>query len=103
MDFRYDLNNDVYGLRNKAWTLTCKKEQNELKGGRKESLVIAKSVWRVAEWPFDRLKFQCASLKEKIKLARERSCRRVAKWFRDAVLDRPKLHNLKMLKAKAKR
>ncbi|KAG5586785.1 hypothetical protein H5410_047219 [Solanum commersonii] len=48
----------VLGLRNKTGTLICKKERSELKEGRKESMVIAKSIWRVAEWPFDRLKFQ---------------------------------------------
>uniref|UniRef100_M1DNP5 Uncharacterized protein n=1 Tax=Solanum tuberosum TaxID=4113 RepID=M1DNP5_SOLTU len=65
----------VFELRNKAWTLMSKKEQ-----------VPA---------------FQ--DMKEKIKSAIERSSRQVAEWFRDAVLDRPKLQNLKMLKAKAKR
>uniref|UniRef100_M1DSR4 Uncharacterized protein n=1 Tax=Solanum tuberosum TaxID=4113 RepID=M1DSR4_SOLTU len=54
-----------YGLRSKARTLSCKKEQSELKEGRKENLVIAKSIWRVAEWPFDRLKFQCAKPRRK--------------------------------------
>ncbi|KAG5580867.1 hypothetical protein H5410_051494 [Solanum commersonii] len=44
----------------------------------------------------------CQALKEKIKSAIERSSRQVTKWFRDAVLDHPKLQNLKMLKAKAK-
>ncbi|WMV37722.1 hypothetical protein MTR67_031107 [Solanum verrucosum] len=42
-------------------------------------------------------------MKEKIKLARERSCRRIAEWFRDIVLDLPKLQKMRMLKAKAKR
>uniref|UniRef100_M1DK27 Uncharacterized protein n=1 Tax=Solanum tuberosum TaxID=4113 RepID=M1DK27_SOLTU len=45
----------------------------------------------------------CQGLKEKIKLARERSSRRVTEWFRGTMLDRPKLQNLRMLKAKAKR
>ncbi|WMV32544.1 hypothetical protein MTR67_025929 [Solanum verrucosum] len=45
----------------------------------------------------------CQSLKEKIKLVREMSSRRIAEWFRDAVLDHPKLQNLNKLKAKAKR
>uniref|UniRef100_M1DKI1 Uncharacterized protein n=1 Tax=Solanum tuberosum TaxID=4113 RepID=M1DKI1_SOLTU len=45
----------------------------------------------------------CQALKEKIKLARERSSQRIIEWFRDAVLDRPKLQTWKMLKAKAKR
>uniref|UniRef100_M1DGB8 Uncharacterized protein n=1 Tax=Solanum tuberosum TaxID=4113 RepID=M1DGB8_SOLTU len=43
------------------------------------------------------------ALKAKIKSAIEMSSRRVAEWFRDAVLDRPKLHNLRIVKAKAKR
>ncbi|KAG5593766.1 hypothetical protein H5410_034998 [Solanum commersonii] len=45
----------------------------------------------------------CQALTKKIKSTRERSSRRVAEWFRDAVLDHPKLQNLRMLKAKAKR
>uniref|UniRef100_M1AUA2 Uncharacterized protein n=1 Tax=Solanum tuberosum TaxID=4113 RepID=M1AUA2_SOLTU len=45
----------------------------------------------------------CQALKEKIKSAIERGNRRVAERFRDAVPHRPKLQNLKMLKAKAKR
>uniref|UniRef100_M1D840 Polyprotein protein n=1 Tax=Solanum tuberosum TaxID=4113 RepID=M1D840_SOLTU len=45
----------------------------------------------------------CQALKEKIKLVRERSTRRIAESFRDAVLDLPKLQTLRMLKAKAKR
>uniref|UniRef100_M1E079 Uncharacterized protein n=1 Tax=Solanum tuberosum TaxID=4113 RepID=M1E079_SOLTU len=44
----------------------------------------------------------CQALKEKTKLARERSSRRVTEWFCDAVLDRPKLQNLRMRKAKEK-
>ncbi|KAG5590765.1 hypothetical protein H5410_041279 [Solanum commersonii] len=42
-----------------------------------------------------------SGLQEKIKLARERGSRRIAEWFCDAMLDRPKLKNLRMLKAKA--
>ncbi|WMV32583.1 hypothetical protein MTR67_025968, partial [Solanum verrucosum] len=72
----------VFGLRNKARTLICKKEQSELKEQRNEV---------------------CQALKDKINSARERNSRRVAKRFRDAVLDRPKLQNLRILKAKAKR
>ncbi|KAG5580814.1 hypothetical protein H5410_051441 [Solanum commersonii] len=45
----------------------------------------------------------CQALKEKINLVRETSSKRVAKWFRDTVLDHPKLQNWRMLKAKAKR
>uniref|UniRef100_M1D975 Uncharacterized protein n=1 Tax=Solanum tuberosum TaxID=4113 RepID=M1D975_SOLTU len=45
----------------------------------------------------------CQALKDKIKLARERSSQRIAKWFRDAVLDCPKLQTLRMLKAKARK
>ncbi|WMV13527.1 hypothetical protein MTR67_006912 [Solanum verrucosum] len=45
----------------------------------------------------------CQVLKDKIKSAIERSNRRVIEWFRDAVPYHPKLRNLKMLKAKAKR
>uniref|UniRef100_M1DKA6 Uncharacterized protein n=1 Tax=Solanum tuberosum TaxID=4113 RepID=M1DKA6_SOLTU len=45
----------------------------------------------------------CQALKEKIKLAIERSSRRVGERFRDAMLYRPKLQNLKLLKAKVKR
>uniref|UniRef100_M1DUG6 Uncharacterized protein n=1 Tax=Solanum tuberosum TaxID=4113 RepID=M1DUG6_SOLTU len=45
----------------------------------------------------------CQAMKGKIKSAIERSSQQVAEWFRDAVLDCPKLQNLKMLKAKAKR
>uniref|UniRef100_M1DPS0 Uncharacterized protein n=1 Tax=Solanum tuberosum TaxID=4113 RepID=M1DPS0_SOLTU len=45
----------------------------------------------------------CQALKEKVKSARKRSSRRVAKKFCDAVLDCPKLRNLKMRKAKEKR
>uniref|UniRef100_M1DR41 Uncharacterized protein n=1 Tax=Solanum tuberosum TaxID=4113 RepID=M1DR41_SOLTU len=41
----------VFGLRNKIRTQTSKKERSEPKEGRKKSLVIAKSIWRVAEWP----------------------------------------------------
>ncbi|KAG5571436.1 hypothetical protein H5410_061202 [Solanum commersonii] len=33
----------------------------------------------------------CQALKEKIKLARERSTRWIAEWFRNAILDHPKL------------
>uniref|UniRef100_M1DYE3 Uncharacterized protein n=1 Tax=Solanum tuberosum TaxID=4113 RepID=M1DYE3_SOLTU len=44
----------------------------------------------------------CQALKVKIKSAIEKSSRRVAERFCDAVLDLPKLQNLKMLKAKAK-
>ncbi|WMV32905.1 hypothetical protein MTR67_026290 [Solanum verrucosum] len=33
-------------------------------------------------------------------LVRERSSRRITEWFRDAVLDRPKLQTLRKLKAK---
>ncbi|KAG5632356.1 hypothetical protein H5410_004073 [Solanum commersonii] len=43
------------------------------------------------------------ALKEKINLSRERNSRRVAEWFRDTVLDHPKLENLRMMKAKGKR
>ncbi|WMV25070.1 hypothetical protein MTR67_018455 [Solanum verrucosum] len=42
----------------------------------------------------------CQALKERTILARERNRRQIAEWFRDAVLDRPKLHTLRMLKAK---
>ncbi|WMV58962.1 hypothetical protein MTR67_052347 [Solanum verrucosum] len=45
----------------------------------------------------------CQAMKVKIKSVRKRSSRRVAGWFHDVVLDRPKLQNLRMLKAKAKR
>ncbi|WMV33111.1 hypothetical protein MTR67_026496 [Solanum verrucosum] len=45
----------------------------------------------------ERRKEVCQALKEKIKSARERSSRRVAEQFRDAVLDRPKLQNLRTL------
>ncbi|WMV24880.1 hypothetical protein MTR67_018265 [Solanum verrucosum] len=48
-------------------------------------------------------KEMCQALKDKIKSAIERSSWRVADRFYDAVLDRPKLQNLKMMKAKAKR
>uniref|UniRef100_M1D8U9 Uncharacterized protein n=1 Tax=Solanum tuberosum TaxID=4113 RepID=M1D8U9_SOLTU len=44
----------------------------------------------------------CQALKEKIKSAIEWSSRRVAERFRDAVLDRPKQQNVRMLKAKVK-
>ncbi|WMV09022.1 hypothetical protein MTR67_002407 [Solanum verrucosum] len=33
----------------------------------------------------------------------ERSSRRIAEYFRDAVLDLPKLQNLRMMNAKAER
>uniref|UniRef100_M0ZV68 Polyprotein protein n=1 Tax=Solanum tuberosum TaxID=4113 RepID=M0ZV68_SOLTU len=65
----------VYGLRNNATTLMCKKERIPV----------------------------CQALKEKIKSARERSSWQISKWFRDAVLDRPKLQTLRMLKAKTER
>uniref|UniRef100_M1D8A3 Integrase core domain containing protein n=1 Tax=Solanum tuberosum TaxID=4113 RepID=M1D8A3_SOLTU len=42
----------------------------------------------------------CQALKERTKLARERSSRRITEWFCDVVLDRPKLETLRMLKAK---
>uniref|UniRef100_M1DCM7 Uncharacterized protein n=1 Tax=Solanum tuberosum TaxID=4113 RepID=M1DCM7_SOLTU len=45
----------------------------------------------------------CQALKEKIKSAIEKGSRCVVEWFRDAVLDHPKLQNLRMLKAKGKR
>uniref|UniRef100_M1DVC7 Uncharacterized protein n=1 Tax=Solanum tuberosum TaxID=4113 RepID=M1DVC7_SOLTU len=45
----------------------------------------------------------CQALKVKIKSVMEWSSLRVIEWFCDAVLDRPKLQDLKMLKAKAKR
>ncbi|WMV57667.1 hypothetical protein MTR67_051052 [Solanum verrucosum] len=45
----------------------------------------------------------CEPLKEKFKSAIEKSSQRVTERFRDALPYRPKLHNLKMLKAKAKR
>ncbi|WMV45973.1 hypothetical protein MTR67_039358 [Solanum verrucosum] len=44
----------------------------------------------------------CQALKEKTKLVRERSSRRITEWFHDAVLDRPKLQPLRKLKAKEK-
>ncbi|KAG5631358.1 hypothetical protein H5410_003075 [Solanum commersonii] len=44
----------------------------------------------------------CQILKKRTMLARERSSRWIAEWFRDAMLDRPKLQTLRMLKAKAK-
>uniref|UniRef100_M1CYX1 Uncharacterized protein n=1 Tax=Solanum tuberosum TaxID=4113 RepID=M1CYX1_SOLTU len=43
------------------------------------------------------------ALKEKIKMDIEMSSGHVAEWFRNAMLDRPKLQNLRMLKAKEKR
>ncbi|WMV32794.1 hypothetical protein MTR67_026179, partial [Solanum verrucosum] len=45
----------------------------------------------------------CQALKAKIKSVTEMSSRRVGEWFRDAVLDRQILQNLRMLKAKEKR
>ncbi|WMV36748.1 hypothetical protein MTR67_030133 [Solanum verrucosum] len=45
----------------------------------------------------------CQDLKEEIKSAIEMGSRVVAERFRDAVPYRPKLQNLKMMKAKAKR
>ncbi|KAG5580847.1 hypothetical protein H5410_051474, partial [Solanum commersonii] len=45
----------------------------------------------------------CQAMKEKIKLARERSSRRITKWSHDAVSDRPKLQTFKMLKTKERR
>uniref|UniRef100_M1DNB5 Uncharacterized protein n=1 Tax=Solanum tuberosum TaxID=4113 RepID=M1DNB5_SOLTU len=44
----------------------------------------------------------CQALKEKINSVIEMSSRRVVERFRDAMLYRPKLQNLKLLKAKAK-
>uniref|UniRef100_M1BRS5 Uncharacterized protein n=1 Tax=Solanum tuberosum TaxID=4113 RepID=M1BRS5_SOLTU len=41
--------------------------------------------------------------KRKNQVVRERNSRRIAEWFRDAVLDRPKLQNSRMLKVKAER
>ncbi|KAG5631211.1 hypothetical protein H5410_002928 [Solanum commersonii] len=48
----------VCGLRSKARTLKCKKEQNKLKKGRKASLMIAKSTWRIVELPLAHLILQ---------------------------------------------
>ncbi|WMV24232.1 hypothetical protein MTR67_017617 [Solanum verrucosum] len=45
----------------------------------------------------------CQALKEKTKLARERSSRQIAEWFLNAVLYGPKLQNMRMIKAKEKR
>ncbi|WMV50396.1 hypothetical protein MTR67_043781 [Solanum verrucosum] len=73
----------------------------QLKEQRKEGMLIAYSTGRVAEWSPKVL--VCQALKEKIMSAIERSSRRVAERFRNAVLDRPQLQNFRMLKAKAKR
>ncbi|KAG5630838.1 hypothetical protein H5410_002555 [Solanum commersonii] len=48
-------------------------------------------------------KHVCHASKEKIKSAKERSSRRIVEWFCDAILDRPKLQTLRMLKAKTER
>uniref|UniRef100_M1DSM8 Uncharacterized protein n=1 Tax=Solanum tuberosum TaxID=4113 RepID=M1DSM8_SOLTU len=45
----------------------------------------------------------CQALKEETKSAMKKSSRRIAKQFRDAKKDCPKLQNLRMLSAKAKR
>ncbi|KAG5615846.1 hypothetical protein H5410_015670 [Solanum commersonii] len=74
----------VYGLRNEAWTLIRQKERSRLKERRNEVPV-------------------CQALRVKVNLARERSSRRVTKWFCDALLDRLKLQNLRIFKAKARR
>ncbi|WMV18696.1 hypothetical protein MTR67_012081 [Solanum verrucosum] len=54
---------------------------------------------QMAAWPPKVL--VCQALKERTKLVREKSSRWITKWFRDAVLDRPKLQTLRTLKAKA--
>ncbi|KAL3352255.1 hypothetical protein AABB24_020352 [Solanum stoloniferum] len=68
-----------YGLKNKARTLTCKKEQNRLKKCRWASLRIAKSTQRVAEWLITLPKVPvCQALREETKSATKRSNRRIA-------------------------
>ncbi|WMV08909.1 hypothetical protein MTR67_002294 [Solanum verrucosum] len=41
-------------------------------------------------------------MKDKIKLVKERNSWRIAEWFRDVVLDHPKLQTWRILKANAK-
>uniref|UniRef100_M1DHQ9 Uncharacterized protein n=1 Tax=Solanum tuberosum TaxID=4113 RepID=M1DHQ9_SOLTU len=45
----------------------------------------------------------CQALKERTKLARERSSQQITEWFRNAVCVRLKLQTLRMLKAKIER
>uniref|UniRef100_M1DS29 Uncharacterized protein n=1 Tax=Solanum tuberosum TaxID=4113 RepID=M1DS29_SOLTU len=94
----------VFGLRNKELTLMSKKRNKTVERTNNRG-----TDDRLTHWASHRMATilpkvpVCQTLKEKIKSAIERRSRQVTEWFRDAVLDRPKLQNLKMLKAKAKR
>uniref|UniRef100_M1DIF5 Uncharacterized protein n=1 Tax=Solanum tuberosum TaxID=4113 RepID=M1DIF5_SOLTU len=76
------------------------KGTRQLKERRKEGMLIHWASHRMAI--ISPKVVVCQALKVKLKSAIEMSSRRVAEWFRNAVLDHPKLQNLRMLKAKAK-
>uniref|UniRef100_M1D9Z9 Uncharacterized protein n=1 Tax=Solanum tuberosum TaxID=4113 RepID=M1D9Z9_SOLTU len=94
---------EVFGLRNKAWTL-MRKRNKAAKRTKKR-----RSDDRLTHWTSRRMAIVlpkvpvCQALKEKLKSAIKKSSQRVGERFRDVVLDQPKLQNLKMLKAKEKR
>uniref|UniRef100_M1DXL8 Polyprotein protein n=1 Tax=Solanum tuberosum TaxID=4113 RepID=M1DXL8_SOLTU len=95
---------EAFGLRYKAWTLMIKKRNKAVKRTKKRGPDDRLTKWasrRMAMISPKVVVFQ--ALKEKIKSALERRSWRGAERFRGAVLDHPKLQNLKMLKAKAKR
>ncbi|WMV30594.1 hypothetical protein MTR67_023979 [Solanum verrucosum] len=98
-----DTSSEVFGLRNKAWTLMSKKEQGSSKNEerRHEDRLIHWASRRTAK--ISPNVPVCQALKKKIKSAIEMSSQRVVERFRDAMLDCLELWNLKMLKAKAKR
>uniref|UniRef100_M1DHY6 Uncharacterized protein n=1 Tax=Solanum tuberosum TaxID=4113 RepID=M1DHY6_SOLTU len=94
---------EIFGLMNKAWTLMGKRSK-AAERTKKRRLVDHLIHWASRRVANTSPKVPVSkALKEKIKSARERSSRRVTERFRDAVLDRPKLQNLRMLKAKDKR
>uniref|UniRef100_M1DSL4 Transposon MuDR mudrA n=1 Tax=Solanum tuberosum TaxID=4113 RepID=M1DSL4_SOLTU len=71
-----NIQEQVFGLRNNAWTLMWKKEQSKLKEGRNERLVIVEVTRRIAKFPLYRLKLQNAGAKMGITSASSISIRR---------------------------